>query len=79
MDGVTRGIAADQLARLRLMLSALSVADRVEELAALPGWRLHALKGDRKGFWSLSVSGNWRLVFRWFDGAAEEIDLVDYH
>lgn len=45
----------------------------------LPGCRLHLLKGDLAGFWSVSVSGNWRIVFR-FDGAnACDVDLVDYH
>jgi proteic killer suppression protein len=45
----------------------------------LPGYRLHALKGDRKGYWSMTISGNWRIVFRFENGEALEIDLVDYH
>lgn len=66
-------------------------ADKVERVLArldeatepgnmdLPGFRLHPLKGDLAGFWSVSVSGNWRIVFR-FDGAnACDVDLVDYH
>jgi proteic killer suppression protein len=45
----------------------------------LPGYRLHPLKGELAGFWSVSVSGNWRIVFR-FEGAnARDVDLVDYH
>jgi proteic killer suppression protein len=45
----------------------------------LPGFRLHPLKGDLAGYWSVSVSGNWRIVFR-FEGAhASDVDLVDYH
>jgi proteic killer suppression protein len=60
-------------------LTALNAANDVSELAAVPGWRLHSLKGDRQGFWSISVSGNWRLVFHFEDGEALEIDLVDYH
>ncbi len=45
----------------------------------LPGFRLHALKGDLAGYWSVSVSGNWRIVFR-FDGVhADDVDLIDYH
>ncbi len=45
----------------------------------LPGYRLHPLKGDLAGYWSVSVSGNWRIVFR-FDGAnVRDVDLVDYH
>ena len=45
----------------------------------LPGFRLHPLKGDLAGFWSVTVSGNWRLIFRFEDGHASDVDLVDYH
>lgn len=45
----------------------------------LPGYRLHPLKGDLKGFWSITISGNWRIVFRFEQNEALEIDLVDYH
>ena len=45
----------------------------------LPGFRLHPLKGDLAGYWSVGVSGNWRVIFR-FDGAhARDVDLIDYH
>jgi proteic killer suppression protein len=44
----------------------------------LPGMRLHPLKGDLEGHWSISVSGNWRIVFRFADGEASDVDLVDY-
>jgi len=47
--------------------------------ADLPGYRLHALKGDRKGFWSVTVSGNWRVTFRVRDGSVFDVDLTDYH
>lgn len=45
----------------------------------LPGYRLHALKGDRKGYWSVTVSGNWRIVFRFGDGDVHDVELIDYH
>lgn len=45
----------------------------------LPGYRLHLLRGDRKGHWSVTISGNWRIVFRFEDGDALDVDLVDYH
>lgn len=45
----------------------------------LPGFRLHALTGERKGHWAVSVSGNWRVTFRFVDGDAVEVDYVDYH
>ena len=47
--------------------------------ADAPGFRLHPLKGDRAGQWSVRVSGNWRVVFRFEDGEAVDVDLVDYH
>ena len=45
----------------------------------LPGYGLHPLKGDRAGFWSVSVSGNWRIIFRFKNGTAYDVDLTDYH
>ena len=45
----------------------------------LPGSRLHPLNGDRAGFWSVTVSGNWRVIFRFEDGHASDVDLIDYH
>jgi proteic killer suppression protein len=45
----------------------------------LPGWGLHALKGDLAGFWSVWVNGNWRLIFRFEDGDAVSVDYRDYH
>jgi plasmid maintenance system killer protein len=44
-----------------------------------PGYRFHALKGDRKGTYAVSVSGNWRLTFRFVAGDAVDVDLEDYH
>ena len=44
-----------------------------------PGWRLHRLRGNQSGFWSVHASGNWRIVFRFEDGEAVDIDLIDYH
>ena len=45
----------------------------------LPGYRLHRLKGRLKGYWSISISGNWRVIFRFEDGDAYDVDLIDYH
>jgi proteic killer suppression protein len=45
----------------------------------LPGFRLHPLKGDLAGFWSVTVSGNWRIIFRFDGGHAGDVDLIDYH
>ena len=58
------------------MLTALGQASEPRDLD-VPG--LHPLKGDRRGQWAVSVSGNWRIVFRFEDGQAVDIDLEDYH
>ncbi len=73
-----RGLDANHVERIRRLLTALQDA-RSPRNMDLPGWRLHRLKGDRRGQWSLRVSGNWRLVFRFESGEAVDIDLIDYH
>ena len=45
----------------------------------MPGWRLHRLSGDLRGFWSVTITGNWRIIFRIHDGDAFDVDLIDYH
>ena len=71
-------LEADQLERIREVLLHLDHAKDVKDLD-LPGYRLHALKGDLKGYWSVKISGNWRIIFRFEDGDAYEVGLVDYH
>ena len=71
-------VGADQLDRITLALADLDVASKPSELD-LPGYRLHPLRGDRKGSWSISISGNWRITFRFEDGDVYDVDLVDYH
>ncbi len=56
-----------------------SISSRGPEGMNLPGFRLHALKGPLKGHHAVSVSGNWRVTFRFEDGAAVDVDFVDYH
>jgi proteic killer suppression protein len=51
----------------------------VPEQMALPGYRLHPLSGDRKGFWSVTVNGNWRVIFRFIDAQPHDVQLIDYH
>ena len=64
--------------RVALALADLDDACKPSDLD-LPGYRLHPLKGDLKGHWSISISGNWRMTFRLEDGDAYDVDLVDYH
>ena len=76
--GDRRRVPPDQAEKLERILARLDVAAGAEDMR-LPGFRLHPLKGDRADFWSVRVSGNWRVVFR-FDGThASDVDLVDYH
>jgi proteic killer suppression protein len=58
--------------------AALDEAESVDDLNR-PSFRLHPLKGDLKGFWSMTVRANWRIVFRFVDGEALEVDFTDYH
>jgi proteic killer suppression protein len=64
--------------RLRVILAALESADTLEDLNR-PSFRLHPLKGERKGQWSITVRANWRIVFRFDNGNARDVDLVDDH
>jgi len=67
--------------KVRKLLFALETADNLDQLARFPGWKLHPLKGDLIGFWSLTVSGNWRLMFSYEEttNTAYDLDLIDYH
>lgn len=71
-------LAIENVARLRRTLPVLDAASTPQAMDQ-PGWRLHALKGRRKGAYSVGISGNWRLVVRWADGHAVDVDLEDYH
>ena len=72
------GVKPDLSARLKRVLFLLDHIERAEDIN-LPGYRLHPLKGDLAGFWSVTVSGNWRVIFQ-MDGAdVTQVDLVDYH
>ncbi|MEN9464222.1 MAG: Plasmid maintenance system killer protein [Pseudomonadota bacterium] len=76
--GNTSGIQAQHQKRLNLILSNLDVAESVDDMD-LPGLRLHELKGDRQGVWSVTVSGNWRVTFRFIGKDAEIVNYEDYH
>ncbi len=60
------------------MLQFLDRAQVVNDLD-IPGWRLHPLKGELDGYWSLEVSGNWRVIFRFIGSDIELVDYLDYH
>lgn len=76
--GEARGLDASHLEKIRNILSLLNVATDAQDMD-LPGFRLHKLSGDLKGFWSVTVRANWRIIFRFENGNARDVDLVDYH
>ena len=74
-----RELRPDLVKRLRNILAVLISAADMAQVAGPPGWRVHQLKGDRAGTWSISVSGNWRLTFDIVEGDICNLDLEDYH
>ena len=76
--GEIGGLRADHVNKVENILAVLNRARKPEDMN-LPGFRLHRLKGDLKGFWSVTVRANWRIVFRFEGGNAYDVDLVDYH
>ena len=76
--GKADGIQPHHVAKLRLVLGALNEAIDSTQLN-IPGWRLHALKGDLKGFWSITINGNWRVIFRFVGRDVELLNYLDYH
>ncbi len=78
-DGQTaRRVAPEHTGKLRDILAVLDQSRSAPDMD-LPGFRLHALKGVLRGRYAVSVSGNWRVTFRFEDGHAVEVDYVDYH
>jgi len=73
-----RGINAEHVEKVRRILAQLKSSSIPEDMD-LPGYRLHSLKGDLEGFWSVTVRANWRIIFRFQDGDVTDIDLIDYH
>jgi len=76
--GDPSGVRPDMVAKVERILQRLDEVTSPDQMA-LPGYRLHALSGDLKGFWSVTVNGNWRMIFRFEDGEPREVNLVDYH
>lgn len=71
-------IRPDQVAKVRRVLARLDAAPSVADVDA-PGFRLHPLRGELRGFWAVEVSGNRRIIFRFEEGDALDVDLLDYH
>lgn len=77
-DDRTKGVQQALVKRLRQVLALLDTALIAEDMN-IPGLRFHQLKGDLAGFYSVSVSGNWRVIFHFENGQATDVDLIDYH
>ena len=74
-----RKVPSNPSPRLRRIPTVLDEAQQLGDVATRPGYRWHPLKGDLAGLWSISVSGNWRVVFRFKDNEVVDVDLLDYH
>lgn len=68
----------DMLARIDLILVTLDASQEIEGMN-VPTFRLHKLKGDLKGFYAVTVRANWRIIFRFENGDAFDVDFIDYH
>jgi proteic killer suppression protein len=77
-DGDRSGIRADLVGTVEKILTILDAAVTLQAFD-LPRYRLHPLKGNLKGYWAVTVRANWRIIFRFEDGNAFDVELADYH
>ena len=77
-SNVKKGIDPKQISRVLDILDLLNAAVEIKDLN-FPGAKLHQLKGNYLGYWSIRVSGNWRIVFQFVDGDVFNVDYLDYH
>jgi proteic killer suppression protein len=73
------GVPAHCVRKIKAILAALEFADDLSQVASMPGWKLHPLRGDRKGEYSITVTGNWRITFRLQGSAVIDLNFEDYH
>lgn len=77
-EGNRKGVNPQHVEKIENILGLLDVAQNIEDMD-VASFRLHALKDDLKGFWAVTVRANWRIIFRFADGRASDVDLIDYH
>jgi len=77
-DDDARGVMAEHADKLRDILARLDAVKNVSDMD-VPGFRIHPLKGRERGFWAVTVRANWRVIFRFADHDAFDVDYVDYH
>ena len=73
------GVPVANVRRIRNILAVLESAEDLSQVATMPGWKLHALKGNRRGQYAISVTANWRMTFRVTGGAITDLFLEDHH
>jgi len=78
-DDDLSGVPAHSVRKIKAIPAALEFADDLSQVATIPGWKLHPLRGDRKGEYSITVTGNWRITFRLQGHAVTDIHFEDYH
>jgi len=76
--GDRSGVRPDMVAKIERIIQRLDEITAPEQMG-LPGYRLHPLSGDLRGFWSVTVNGNWRIIFRFDEGHVHDVRLLDYH
>jgi proteic killer suppression protein len=74
----SRLLDSRQLPKIKLLLDHLDASEQISDMS-LPGFGLHQLKGEKQGYWSIKVTGNWRITFRYENMNAFEVNLEDYH
>ena len=77
-DDDARGVIHEHIEKLRDILARLDVIITAEDMD-IPAMQLHPLKGARRGFWSVTVRANWRVIFRVHNGEVQDVDYIDYH
>lgn len=73
-----RGLNAQHADKIARILAHLKRSSRSQDMD-VPGFRLHPLKGELSGYWSVTVQANWRIIFRFENGDVTDVDLIDYH
>jgi proteic killer suppression protein len=77
-DDDRRGLNPEHVEKISVILARLDRAAKSDDMD-LPGLRLHLLRGDLAGFWSVTIRANWRIIFRFDAADVTDVDLVDYH
>lgn len=76
--GISRKLPPEMTGRINAILNRLNTMENIEDMR-MPQYKLHALRGKRRGQWAVAVSGNYRITFRFVDGCVYDVDFCDYH